>query len=104
MVRGIFADVYVEFESELVVFDGEDDHVHRLANNQPKVTLSAMVNNLKGVTTCIIGKKNYPSIRKKLWVVRFGHPAILLGVAPARRLSSFGKTPNSSRHLTKKTT
>ncbi|WP_413466280.1 hypothetical protein [Hydrogenophaga taeniospiralis] len=26
-----------------------------------------MANSLKGMSTCMIRKKNYPSIRKKLW-------------------------------------
>lgn len=31
-LRGIFANVCTDFESELVKFDGEDDHVHLLVN------------------------------------------------------------------------
>ncbi len=33
--RGIFASVCLDFESELVEFDGEDDHVHLLVNYPP---------------------------------------------------------------------
>lgn len=34
-MRGIFASVCLDFESELVKFDGEDDHVHLLVNYPP---------------------------------------------------------------------
>ncbi|MEB0033292.1 IS200/IS605 family transposase, partial [Undibacterium sp. RTI2.1] len=36
-LRPIFASVCKDFESELVEFDGEDDHVHLLVNYPPKV-------------------------------------------------------------------
>ena len=62
-----FEKVCIDFESELVEFDGEDDHVHLLVNYPPKVAVSALVNSLKGVSSRMIRKKNYPSIKKKLW-------------------------------------
>jgi len=36
-LRSIFASVYLDFESQLVEFDGEDDPVHLLVN-PPKTT------------------------------------------------------------------
>ena len=66
-LRVIFAGVCLDFEAQLVEFDGEDDHVHLLVNYPPKVALSALVNSLKGVSSRMIRKKNYPSVRRKLW-------------------------------------
>lgn len=66
-LHAIFASVCADFEAELVEFDREDDHVHLLVNYPPKVAISALVNNLKGVSSRMIRKKNSPSIRKKLW-------------------------------------
>ena len=66
-LRGIFASICSDFESKLLEFDGEDDHVHLLVNYPPKVAVSALVNSLKGVSSRMIRKKNYPSIREKLW-------------------------------------
>jgi putative transposase len=63
-MRGIFASVCADFEAELVEFDGEDDHIHLLVNYPPKVAVSALVNSLKGVSSRMIRKKCYPSIRK----------------------------------------
>jgi putative transposase len=62
-LRGIFSSVCADFEAELVEFDGEDDHVHLLVNYPPKVAVSALVNSLKGVSSRMIRKKNYPGIR-----------------------------------------
>lgn len=66
-LRPIFSSVCSDFEAELIEFDGEDDYVHLLVNYPPKVAVSKLVNSLKGVSSHLIRKKNFPSIRKKLW-------------------------------------
>jgi putative transposase len=63
----IFSSTCADFGAELVELDGEEDHVHLLVNYPPKVAVSALVNSLKGVSSRMIRKKNYPSICKKLW-------------------------------------
>jgi len=78
-MRDIFASVCNDFEAELVEFDGEDDHVHLLVNYPPKVAVSALVNSLKGVSSRILRKKNYPSIRKKLWGNALWSPSYFAG-------------------------
>ena len=75
----IFAKVCTDFEAELVEFDGEDDHVHLLVNYPPKVTVSKLVNSLKGVSSFLIRKKNYPSIQKKLWGNALWSPSYFAG-------------------------
>ena len=74
-----FASVCKDFEAELVEMDGEDDHVHLLVNYPPKVAVSALVNSLKGVSSRMIRKKNYPSIRKKLWGGALWSPSYFAG-------------------------
>ena len=66
-LRPLFTGVCTDFEAELVEFDGEDDHVYLLVDYPPKVVVSNLVNSLKGVSSPMIRKKNYPSIKKKLW-------------------------------------
>lgn len=50
-MRSVFASVCLDFDAQLVEFDGEDDHVHLLVNYPPKVAVSALVNSLKGVSS-----------------------------------------------------
>ena len=66
-LRRVFASVCIDFESALIEFDGEDDHFHLLVNYPPKVSVSTLVNSLKGVSSRMIRQMNDPSIRKKLW-------------------------------------
>jgi len=57
----------------------EDDHIHLLVNYPPKVSVSNLVNSLKGVSSRMIRKKNYPSIRKKLWGGALWSPSYFAG-------------------------
>ena len=78
-LRPMFVSVCADFESELVEFDGEDDHVHLLVNYPPKVSVSNLVNSLKGVSSRMIRKKNYTSIRNKLWGGALWSPSYFAG-------------------------
>ena len=60
-------------------FDGEDNHAHLLVNYPHKVSVSNLVNSLKGVSSRMIREKNYPSIRKKLWGGATWSPSYLAG-------------------------
>jgi len=50
-LRGIFADVCSDAQATLVEMDGEDDHVHLLLEYPPKLSVSSLVNSLKGVSS-----------------------------------------------------
>jgi putative transposase len=78
-LQKIFTKVCGDFESELVEFDGEDDHVHLLIDYPPKVAISKLVNSLKGVSSLLIRKKNYPSIKQKLWGGALWSPSYFAG-------------------------
>lgn len=78
-LRGIFAGVCLDFEAQLVEFEGEDDHVHLLVTYPPKVSVSSLVNSLKGVSSRMIRKRNYVSIRKKLWGGALWSPSYFAG-------------------------
>jgi putative transposase len=78
-LRSIFAGVCIDFEAQLVEFDGEDDHVHLLVNYPPKVAVSNLVNSLKGVSSRMIRLKQYPSLCKKLWGGALWSPSYFAG-------------------------
>jgi putative transposase len=78
-LKETFDRICQDFEAELVEFDGEDDHVHLLVNYPPKVSIVKLVNSLKGVSSRMIRKKNYPEIRKKLWGNMLWSPSYFAG-------------------------
>lgn len=75
----IFSDVCTKFEAELVEFDGEGNHVHLLVIYPPKVAISSLVNSLKGVSSRLLRKKEYPSIKKQLWADALWSPSYFAG-------------------------
>ena len=50
-LKKLFEKVCNDFESELVEFDGEADHVHLLVYYPPKFSIAKLVNSLKGVSS-----------------------------------------------------
>ena len=78
-LRTIFTGVCLDFEAELTEFDGQDDHVHLLVNYPPKVSVSVLVNSLKGVSSRMIRQKQYPSVANKLWGNALWSPSYFAG-------------------------
>ncbi|MDJ0570229.1 MAG: IS200/IS605 family transposase [Pleurocapsa sp. MO_192.B19] len=62
----IFKDVCKNFETELVEMNGETEHIHLLLNYPPKVSISKLVNSLKGVSSRLI-RKQHPELKKSYW-------------------------------------
>lgn len=67
-----------DFESELVEFDGEGDHVHLLVEYPPKVAVAKMVNSLKGVSSRRL-KQLHPEIIKHYWKGQLWSPSYFAG-------------------------
>src|SRR5919199_235590 len=84
-LRGAIESVCRDFAAELLAFDGEDDHVHLLVAYPPKVSISALVNSLKGVSARHLRSQNFPEVKAKLWGDHFWSPsycAVSCGGAP----------------------
>lgn len=66
VLRGIFKEVCADFEARLIEVDGEDDHVHLLVEYPPKVSVSSLVNSLKGVSSRLL-RKFRPDLAHRYW-------------------------------------
>ena len=62
----IFASVCADFGAELIEMDGEDDHVHLFVNYPPKMSVSTLVNSLKGVSSRRL-RQNHPALVHRCW-------------------------------------
>lgn len=78
-MRNICFDVCQSFEAEHVEFEGEKDHVHLMIQYPPKVTLSKLVNSLKGVTSRQLRKKFAKDIEKYYWKGVLWSPSYFVG-------------------------
>jgi putative transposase len=65
-LQEIVETVCIDFEAQLVEFDGEDDHVHLLVHYPPKVAISKLVNSLKGVSSRLL-RQEFPSLAQRYW-------------------------------------
>lgn len=86
-LRTIFTHVCADFEARLVEFEGEGDHVHLLIEYPPKHSVSKLVNSLKGVSSRLIRKKEYPSVQNALWGDNFWSPSYFAGTCGGAPLS-----------------
>lgn len=74
----LFSKVCNDFEAELVEMNGEDDHVHLLVNYPPKVSISNLVNSLKGASSRVL-RKQFPELKNKLWKGSLWSPSYFSG-------------------------
>ena len=62
-LRQIFSKVCTDFEALLAQIDGASNHVHLLVQYPPKVSVSSLVNSLKGVSSYVL-RRPLPRIAK----------------------------------------
>jgi putative transposase len=81
-IEKTFKDVATKMNFEVLEFNGEEDHIHCLIEYPPKLSVSQMVNSLKGVSSRMYGKSGFPKPHSKdaLW-------------SPAYFVSSVGGAP-----------
>jgi putative transposase len=63
----IMRAVCVDFGAELREFNGETDHVHLLVHYPPAVSISKLVNSLKGVSARYLRQEHGTHLRRYLW-------------------------------------
>jgi putative transposase len=59
-------DVCADFGAELREFHGEPDHLHLLVNLPPTMTISRLVNSLKGVSSRRL-RQEFPELARHYW-------------------------------------
>jgi putative transposase len=69
LVEKSFKEVAEKMNFQILEFNGESDHIHALIEYTPKLSISVMVNSLKGVSSCRYGQAGYPKPYRKdaLW-------------------------------------
>ena len=77
-LQSMFSKVCIDFEAELVQFEGEADHVHLLVNYPPKVCISKLVNSLKGVSSRLI-RQQHSDILRYYWKGVLWSPSYFAG-------------------------
>ena len=80
-----------DWESKIISINTDEDHVHILFRAHPKSEISKFINAYKSASSRLI-KKEFPSIRKKLWKEYFWSQSFCLlttGGAPINILKKY---------------
>ena len=91
-LREIFTRLLIQWECELVEFNGERNHVHLLISLNPKVDISTLVNNLKTVSSRLIRAEFGSELSRVYWKPVFwsrSYCIITCGGAPLSVLKQY---------------
>jgi putative transposase len=97
----IFTTVCNQFETTLIEFNGEADHVHLLVHYPPKLSLSKLVNSLKGVSSRLLRKKFPTQIQNFYWKGVLWSPSYFVsscGGAPLKIIQQYIQSQQSPEH------
>ena len=69
LIEASFNEVAKKMDFQVLEFNGESDHIHVLIEFPPKLSISQMVNALKGVSSRRYGQAGYPKPygKEALW-------------------------------------
>jgi putative transposase len=74
-LRTMFTKVCEDFEAQLVELDGEDDHVHLLVNYAPSISVSKLVNSLKGASSRRLRTERPDIAKRDYWRASLWSPS-----------------------------
>ena len=60
LIKKTFEEVALKMDFQIKEFNGEADHIHALIEYPPKLSISQIVNALKGVSSRRYGQAGYP--------------------------------------------
>ena len=89
-------NVCVDFDTELLTFNGEDDHVHLLVSYPPKVALSRLVNSLKGVSSRRL-RADFPALQHRVHQGRLWSPSYFAASTGGATLDTLKQYLDSQR-------
>ncbi len=87
-LKEIFVSICHDFEAKLIECEGESEHVHLLVEYHPKVSVSKLVNSLKGVSSRLLRKKKHESIERALWGGSLWSPSYFAGACGGAPLAT----------------
>ena len=90
-MRDVLAKVCSDFGAQLEEMNGERNHVHLLVSYPPKVSVSALINSLKGVSSRRL-RTRFPEIEQSYYKGQLWSPsyfAASCGGAPISKLKQY---------------
>jgi putative transposase len=98
-MENVLQTVCNDLVAELVEFDGEKDHIHLLINYPPKVSISKLVNSLKGTVSSRLLRNEFQDLRNNYYKGVLWSPsyfAASCGGAPISVVKQYIQSQNTS--------
>ena len=73
---------------KIVEFNGEDDHIHILIEYPPKLSISQIVNSLKGISSRYL-RRDYPELSKYKALWSPSYFAVSSGGCPIEKIKEY---------------
>ncbi|MFO8038494.1 MAG: IS200/IS605 family transposase, partial [Sodalinema sp.] len=89
LLEKFFYTVARKMDFEILEFNGECDHIHTLIEYPPKLSVSQIVNSLKGVSSRRYGQAGLPKPYKKDALWSPSYLASFVGGAPVEILKQY---------------
>jgi putative transposase len=99
-LREVFSRVCSDFDAVLSECAGARDHVHLLVTYPPSVSVSSLVNSLKGVSSRML-RKEFPALRCHPGRFAFWSPSYFAsscGGAPLSAIREYIESQDPARH------
>jgi putative transposase len=89
LIEKSFREVALKMNFQILEFNGEKDHIHVLIEYPPKLSISVIVNTLKGVSSRKYGQAGFPKPygKQALWSPSYFVSSV--GGAPLEILKSY---------------
>lgn len=97
LIEEVFHHVAKQMDFQILEFNGEDEHIHVLIQYPPKLSVSKIVNALKGVSSRRYGQAGFkkPHDKTALWSPSYF--AVSVGGAPIETLIQYIKEQSRPR-------
>ncbi|MGL5074414.1 MAG: IS200/IS605 family transposase [Waterburya sp.] len=97
LIEKVFHDVAKKMDMQILEINGENEHIHALIEYPPKLSVSKIVNALKGVSSRRYGQAGFkkPKDGKALWSPSYF--AVSVGGAPIEVLIKYIKDQSRPR-------
>lgn len=89
VIEQAFSEVAKKMNFRVLEFNGEADHIHCLLEYPPKLSVSQMVNSLKGVSSRRYGQAGLPKPKNKTALWSPSHFSVSVGGAPLSVLKEY---------------
>jgi putative transposase len=94
----VMADVCADFGATLTDFNGETDHVHLLVHYPPTMTLSKLVNSLKGVSARHLRQEFGAHLKQYLYGSHLWSPSYFAGSCGGAPLAAVKEYIENQKH------